>query len=206
MVEYNTHSEYLQAVTPNDTVMQRNSQPTSTPLVCAQHTLNATDGQMKRMLTQLHKFCRQYDDSKALSAAKRSLLFEKVKADPAMLWRTDAISAQDISSKMLAPNRMSLNEIAVQSTLQLLRSLQEDGMNIASVHFCLSCSFLLPGVPGPRRVMYACSANSASTSFACYQALSHVESLRLNPHLTHLIQADCLAYLLLCTEDALLLK
>jgi ribonuclease HII len=92
------------------------------------------------ILTKMHIFFRQYDDSKAVSAAKRSLLFEKVKADPEMLWRTDAISAQDISFKMLAPNRMSLNEIAVQSTLQLLRSLQQDGMNIVSVSFCLCCS------------------------------------------------------------------
>jgi hypothetical protein len=81
--------------------------------------------------------CRQYDDSKALSASKRSMLFEKIKLDPEMVWRIDAISSQSISSKMLAPSRMSLNEIAVQSTLQLLRSLQQDGMNITSV-----CSLL----------------------------------------------------------------
>lgn len=45
----------------------------------------------------------------------------------------DAISAQHISAQMLAPCRKSLNEIAVQSTLQLLRGLQAKGINVVEV-------------------------------------------------------------------------
>ena len=77
--------------------------------------------------------CRKYDDSKALAAAKRNSLFDQMKADPQLVWSVDAISAQHISSHMLAPSRTSLNEIALQSTLGLLRNLQDSGMNVVAV-------------------------------------------------------------------------
>ena len=76
---------------------------------------------------------RQYDDSKALTSAKRDALFDKIKADSDITWQVDAISAQFISAQMLAPCRMSLNEIAVQSTLRLLRGLQSQGINVVEV-------------------------------------------------------------------------
>jgi ribonuclease HII len=84
-------------------------------------------------------YCRNYDDSKVLTAAKREELFLQMKGDRSLAWATDATSAQLISAQMLAPSRVSLNEIAVQSTLVLLRGLQERGMNITAVRSCSHC-------------------------------------------------------------------
>lgn len=84
-----------------------------------------------------------------------------MKADASLAWATDAISAQHISAKMLAPCRTSLNEIAVQSTLALLRGLQQRGMNIVAVRSTLMHTAAhTPGVCQRRHDPTTCSAGT----------------------------------------------
>jgi ribonuclease HII len=77
--------------------------------------------------------CRKYDDSKVLTEAKHSSLCSQVKADKDMAWAVDSLSAAYISSNMLRRGRVSLNELANQSTFRLIRLFQEQGMNIHKV-------------------------------------------------------------------------
>ena len=101
---------------------------------CTKHMHPIVNGASRRCAS----FCRRYDDSKALSAAKREELFAQMQGDASLVWSVDAISAQHISARMLAPCRTSLNELAMLSTIGLLHRLQERGMNITAV--CLDPS------------------------------------------------------------------
>lgn len=78
--------------------------------------------------------CRNYDDSKQLTEAKRDALFAAIGSDDKVGYTAQLISAAHISSLMLARNRTSLNVIAEDSTCAIIQDVLDAGVNIAEVH------------------------------------------------------------------------
>ena len=64
--------------------------------------------------------CRDYDDSKVLSADQRDQLYKAIGEDDDIVFSTCSLSAQHISRSMLATHRTSLNELAAQATIALI--------------------------------------------------------------------------------------
>jgi ribonuclease H2 subunit A len=75
----------------------------------------------------------KFDDSKALKAEKRVEMFKAIQSNGSIAYCTGVISAQQISSSMLSRGRITLNEIAVQTTFQIIRGFLEQDMKISSV-------------------------------------------------------------------------
>ncbi len=63
-----------------------------------------------------------YADSKTLTEEKREGLFAQLKADAAMGWMVDAISAATLSAKMLRKERYNLNAISYDSAYALIQA------------------------------------------------------------------------------------
>ena len=95
-----------------------------------------------------------YADSKTLTEEKREVLFEKLKADGAMGWMVDSISAAELSAKMLrrralplppsphlsahAPpprprDKYSLNSVSFDSAYGLIQAALDAGVNLTEV-------------------------------------------------------------------------
>lgn len=77
---------------------------------------------------------REFADSKTLTEEKRDRLFEQIKADPCLGHLADILSAQLISSKMLSRERVSLNELANESTYSLIDAVLARGVNLTEVY------------------------------------------------------------------------
>lgn len=80
--------------------------------------------------------CRDYDDSKVLSADQRDQLYKAIGEDEDIVFSTCSLSAQHISRSMLATSRTSLNELAAQATIALIQSLVDTGVSISAVCPC----------------------------------------------------------------------
>lgn len=77
--------------------------------------------------------CRDYDDSKVLSADQREQLFKAIGEDDNIAFSTCSLSAQHISRSMLATHRTSLNELAAQATIALIQGMVDAGINVSAV-------------------------------------------------------------------------
>jgi ribonuclease H2 subunit A len=77
---------------------------------------------------------KDYADSKTLSEEKRALLLERIDLDSKMGHATDSLSAAFISSQMLSTGRTSLNALAFESTVRLLRGVLDMGVDIQQVY------------------------------------------------------------------------
>jgi hypothetical protein len=77
--------------------------------------------------------CRAYADSKTLTHAQREALFKQVQADEQLAYASDSLSAAFISGQMLARAKVSLNAIAADSTMGLIRQSIEAGVNLREV-------------------------------------------------------------------------
>uniref|UniRef100_A0AAV1UH17 Ribonuclease n=1 Tax=Peronospora matthiolae TaxID=2874970 RepID=A0AAV1UH17_9STRA len=73
-----------------------------------------------------------FDDSKALSAANRALLFEKMRSTEGLGWIVRLISAAEISDKMQRQTR-NLNEISRDAAIQLIKEVQKKGVLVKQV-------------------------------------------------------------------------
>jgi ribonuclease HII len=71
-----------------------------------------------------------------LTAEKRDELLSRLHKDDSVAWAANSISAQHISSRMLAPSRTSLNELAFEATFELLEKLLAMQVNISAVCCC----------------------------------------------------------------------
>lgn len=71
-----------------------------------------------------------YDDSKVLTPSQRDALFAKVKSDEHLAHAISSISAQEISSSMLATSRITLNELGAQATVQLIECCLSRRINV----------------------------------------------------------------------------
>ena len=63
--------------------------------------------------------CRDFNDSKQLTEAKRDSLFASINADYRMGYVSEVISAHYISTSMLSRSKISLNKIAEDSTFKV---------------------------------------------------------------------------------------
>jgi ribonuclease HII len=77
--------------------------------------------------------CRDYDDSKVLSAEQREQMYKAIGEDGNLISSTCSLSAEHISRSMLATSRTSLNELAAQATIALIQSLMDAGVNMSAV-------------------------------------------------------------------------
>lgn len=77
---------------------------------------------------------RAYADSKTLTEAQREALFAAVSSDPLLAYRHDSLSAASISSSMLGRAKVSLNELAAQSTLRLIQGALDAGARLSEVY------------------------------------------------------------------------
>eukprot|EP00879_Flechtneria_rotunda_P022504 GHRR01023755.1.p1 GENE.GHRR01023755.1~~GHRR01023755.1.p1 ORF type:complete len:324 (+),score=117.04 GHRR01023755.1:855-1826(+) len=77
---------------------------------------------------------KSYADSKTLTEAERSKLFAALAADSNCVYAADALSAAFISGHMLGRTRVSLNAIAEQSTIGLIQSLLNGGVQLKEVY------------------------------------------------------------------------
>lgn len=76
---------------------------------------------------------REFADSKVLTAEKRDVLFEELHADQNICCFVDEISPSNISGLMLAPEKVSLNTIAFDSTVGLIQKCIDSGINVQNV-------------------------------------------------------------------------
>lgn len=77
---------------------------------------------------------RDFADSKVLNAEKRDELFEELCSDETICCIVDEIGASKISGLMLAPEKVSLNTIAFDSTVSLIQKAIDLGMNVQEVY------------------------------------------------------------------------
>lgn len=73
-----------------------------------------------------------FDDSKALTAESRELLFDKMKATADLGWIVRMIGAAEISDKMQRQTS-NLNEMSRDAAIQLIREVQARGVNVTKV-------------------------------------------------------------------------
>eukprot|EP00873_Tetraselmis_striata_P042112 jgi/Tetstr1/462376/TSEL_007382.t1 len=74
-----------------------------------------------------------FADSKTLNEERRDKLFELIAATPWLGAHVEALSAADISSRMLAPERESLNALANESTFALIQRALDLGVRLVEV-------------------------------------------------------------------------
>jgi ribonuclease H2 subunit A len=74
-----------------------------------------------------------FDDSKALTEARRESLFDKMQACGRIGWVTISIGADDISHKMLRRVPVSLNAISHDAAADLVRRVLDAGVNVTQV-------------------------------------------------------------------------
>lgn len=77
---------------------------------------------------------RDFADSKVLNAEKRDELFEELCSDETICCFVDEIGASKISGLMLAPEKVSLNTIAYESTIGLIQKCIDLGINVQEVY------------------------------------------------------------------------
>lgn len=77
--------------------------------------------------------CRHWADSKTLTAEKRSTFMKDISADRGLGYAYEVLSAELISNAMLAADRTSLNTIAADSTIKLIRGVLEAGVQVKEV-------------------------------------------------------------------------
>lgn len=77
---------------------------------------------------------RQFADSKVLTAEKRDELFDELDSDQNICCLVDEIDASKISGLMLAPEKVSLNTIAFESTVGLIQKCIDLGMDVQDVY------------------------------------------------------------------------
>lgn len=76
-----------------------------------------------------------FADSKKLSVAQREKLLQDIKSvDTPMHGLVDIIPASYLSAEMLAPERVSLNEISYLSAIGLIRSIEAQGHRIRELY------------------------------------------------------------------------
>ncbi|CAI5736934.1 unnamed protein product [Hyaloperonospora brassicae] len=73
-----------------------------------------------------------FDDSKALSAASRAQLFDKMRSTEGLGWIVRLISAAEISDKMQRQTR-NLNEMSRDAAIQLIQEVQKKGVVVKQV-------------------------------------------------------------------------
>lgn len=77
-------------------------------------------------------------DSKQLTEEKRDEIFEKVNQETDALqwtgWAVDIISPSEISTSMLRRSKKSLNEVSMESAINLIKRALELGVNVAEVY------------------------------------------------------------------------
>jgi ribonuclease H2 subunit A len=77
---------------------------------------------------------RDFADSKVLTAEKRDELFDELQSDEALCCVVDEIPASKISGLMLAPEKVSLNTIAFDSTVGLVQKCLDSNINVQEVY------------------------------------------------------------------------
>ncbi|KAG2496672.1 hypothetical protein HYH03_005090 [Edaphochlamys debaryana] len=77
---------------------------------------------------------RGYADSKTLTHASRSKLFGAIDADRGVGWVAHVMSAEHISAGMLGREKTSLNAMAFDSTLAVIRTALDAGVNLTHVY------------------------------------------------------------------------
>jgi ribonuclease H2 subunit A len=75
-----------------------------------------------------------FADSKQLTAERRDQLYREMDDDGAILCLVDAISAAHISGKMQGRHKVSLNQIAMDSTVNLIKAALAQGANLQEVY------------------------------------------------------------------------
>jgi ribonuclease H2 subunit A len=75
-----------------------------------------------------------FDDSKALTAAKRANLFDLIKATKGVGWIVRSIPATEISLKMFKRSKISLNTISFDCAIELVRKVLDKGVNVTKVY------------------------------------------------------------------------
>ena len=87
------------------------------------------------LLAETHHF----DDSKVLTPEVRSNLMRKLCTQGSDLyeaggWATRVMSAQDISAHMLSPNVYNLNAQAMDATIDLIKGVLAQGVNVKEIY------------------------------------------------------------------------
>ena len=77
---------------------------------------------------------RDFADSKVLTAQQRDDLFRELVEDEQMCCFVDEISAAKISHNMLAPDKVSLNVLAFDSTVGLIQKCLDSGLEVQKVY------------------------------------------------------------------------
>ena len=75
-----------------------------------------------------------FADSKALTETIREALFIDILAHPRLSHRVESLSAPSISAAMLGRARISLNALASDATVALVRGALDSGANVAHVY------------------------------------------------------------------------
>jgi ribonuclease H2 subunit A len=76
---------------------------------------------------------RAFADSKVLTAQQRDDLFKELEEDSRMCCFVDEISATTISQNMLAPDKVSLNVLALNSTIGLIQKALDSGIELQHI-------------------------------------------------------------------------
>lgn len=76
---------------------------------------------------------KRFADSKTLTAEKRDELLKAILEDPNMAFAAETLSAQFISEEMLSTRKVSLNEIAYNSTCKLIQHVLDRGIRVTQV-------------------------------------------------------------------------
>ena len=77
---------------------------------------------------------RAFADSKVLTSQQRDDLFKELEEDERMCCFFDEISASKISQNMLAPDKVSLNVLAFDSTVGLIRKALDSGIDLHHIY------------------------------------------------------------------------
>ena len=77
---------------------------------------------------------RDFADSKVLTSQQRDELFKELEDDSMICCFVDPISASKISQQMLAPDKVSLNVLAFDSTVGLIQKALDSGIELAHVY------------------------------------------------------------------------
>lgn len=78
--------------------------------------------------------CRKFADSKTLNERARETLYEDICQDPELGHSTDIQTAEFISNNMLARDRVSLNQLAISSTISLIEKVIKIGVELKEVY------------------------------------------------------------------------
>ncbi|KAF3578472.1 hypothetical protein DY000_02034390 [Brassica cretica] len=75
-----------------------------------------------------------FADSKTLKEDKREELYENLKLDKSLGWAVDVIGPRELSAKMLAVNKINLNEISHNSAMGLIKQVLDMGVLLTEVY------------------------------------------------------------------------